>query len=511
MVNLLNLSQIKFGSQVQSPASNKTTKASIFYVNDVHSNLTNMERIKSASDEFDAFVSSKDCDKLKLSAGDFALGSNVPLNNLAVAAENSMHIMASAGGNHEFDLLKKDLSKVFEKSNYKVMGLNVDIPETTDSNKELKTEITKSYIQEQNGTKYGMIGLFPFDFLAHVTVKNEYKDFNIIPLDKTKMLIQQEVDKLKSKGVNKIIILSHAGYNADVEIAKSVEGIDAIIGGHSHDLIEGIQEGKNLFYSKKTGEPTIITQAGKDGKYFGVLNLEFNENGVITKAQNNVSKTENYPKSAIMKFLVDKFLGKPIVVGRINSAPNEPPSLVKENACADLLNDAVRSELNVDIAMLNSANIRSQFEPGDLTDRDIAELTPFKNKMAIVKLTEKEVVDAVKNASKSMNDKQHMPGLAQFSGLRYTLTKKGEVKNIVFVDKTGKEIQIDINNPNPNKIYRVGLDSFLLRGGNGYISDKTEQAEKIYDFDKDFLVVNYIKKLNKPIDIKPDGRITIVD
>lgn len=512
MVNSVSSPQIisKINGSDKSDKS-KTTRTSIFYLNDEHSQIANMERLKSASDEFDAFVPSENTDKLKFSAGDFALGPGIPLNKLAVIAQNAMGIMATAGGNHEFDPLKKDLTSILTNNNYKILGLNVNIPETTPENKELKKDVTTSYIQEQNGTKYGVIGLFPFDFIDHVTYKKEYPDFEILPLEKTIPLVQKEINKLKEQGVNKIIVLSHTGYNNDIKLAQSVEGIDVIIGGHTHDLIKGIEEGKNLFYSKKTGEPTIITQAGKDGNYFGVLNLEFNENGVITKAQNNVSKTDVFPKSSIIRFFTDKILGKPAVIGVINSAPNEIPSLVKENPTANLINDAVKSELNVDIVMMNSANLRSNFEAGTLTDRDLVSITPFKNKMCIVKLTEKELVDAIKNGAKSLADVDSMPGLAQFSGVKYTMTKTGEVKSVTVLGKDGREVQIDINNPSQTKSYRVAMDDFVLRGGNGYISDKTDIAEAKFDFTKDKLVIDYLKKLNKPVDIKADGRIKIID
>lgn len=499
-------------SQSQIPQSQpKTTKVSIFYVNDEHSNVPNMERLKTASDEFDSFASSEHVDKLKFSAGDFCIGSNKTLNELAVNAQNSMGIMATAGGNHEFDLLKKDLVDVLANNNYKLLGLNIEIPETTEENKKLRQEVAKSYIQEQNGTKYGVIGLFPFDFMGHVTNPKEYHDFKPLSIEKTVPLLQEEIDKIKAQGVNKIIVLSHAGYYIDVHLAKSVEGIDVIIGGHTHNLIEGIKEGKNLFYSKKTGEPTIITQAGKDGKYFGVINLEFNENGVITTAQNNVSKTVNFNRSPIMKYLTDKFLGKPQAVGVINSAPIKVFTLVEENPSAGFVEDAIKNELGVDVAIMNSANMRENFKKGPITDRDISELTPFKNKMGIVKLSEKELVDAIKVGAKSLTDKDTMPGLLQVSGLRYTVTKSGEVKEVSFIDKEGKENQIDINNPNTFKTYRVGTDVFVAMGGNGYISDKWDSAEAQFDFDKDKLVMDYIKRLNRPIDIKTDGRILVVE
>jgi len=493
----------------QSP--NKTTKTSIFYINDVHANVSNMERLKSASDEFDAFVPSKDTDKLKFSAGDIIAGRDPKLGKLAVEFQNSTGIMASAGGNHEFDLNKEDLSEILKDKEFKFLGMNAEIPSTNESFKKLDEEMISSYIQEQNGTKYGVIGLLPPDFAYHQTDPDEYKDVKILATKEYAPLVQKEIDKMKEQGINKIIVLSHAGYEDDIELAKSVEGIDIIIGGHTHTLIEDIKENENLFYSAKTGAPTIITQAGKDGKYFGVLNLEFNENGVITKAQNNVNETKNYPKSKIAQYFTDKFLGKPKIYGKINSAPNDPPRLSTEQASADFILDVMKSELNVDATIFNSAQLRDTFKPGDLTDRDLAELSPFKNKISIIKLTEKELVDAIKVGTQSFTNEEHVPGLLQVSGLKYTATTAGDVKEIIFVNKDGKETKIDVNNPNPFKTYRVGTNEYVGKGGNGYIANKHNEAEVNFDFDQDKLIVDYMKKQTKPIDIKTDGRITILD
>lgn len=490
----------------------KLTSTSIFYVNDEHSNVQNMERLLTASDQFDAFVPSQKTDKLKFSEGDFALGTDKNLNKLAITAQNIIGIMASAGGNHEFDINKKDLAEVLKNHNYKLLGINLEIPQTSEENKEISKEITNSYIQEQNGTKYGVIGLLPFDFIFHATDAKEYKDFHVLSIEETIPRLQKEIDNMKKQGVNKIIVLSHAGYDSDVKLAQSVEGIDVILGGHTHDLIKGVQEGKNLFYSKKTGEPTIITQAGKNGDYFGVLNLQFDENGVIKTAQNNVIDTQNYSKNLVMQYFVDKILGKAKVIGTINSAPKEKPSLVKENPTADFILDVVRTELGVDLVILNSGCLRSSFEVGKLTDRDLAGTTPFKNKLCIVKLNERELVNAIKIGAKSLTDVNNMPGIVQVSGLKYTITKSGELKQLTYIDKEGKEIPIDINNPNPNKIYRVGTDDFVARGGNKYLAANTyDNAEVKFDFDKNKIVADSTIKSNKPIDIKTDGRVQIVD
>lgn len=498
-------------SAVNASIAPKTTRTSIFYVNDEHSHIPNMEKLKTASDEFDSFVPSEKADKLKFSAGDFCLGRGIQDSKLAITAQNSMGIMATAGGNHEFDLKKEELAEVLKDSKYKFLGLNVDVPQDCDDNKKISKDILKSYVQEQNGTKYGVIGLLPHDFHFHSTDPVEYKNYNILPMEETVSRMQNEIDNLNKQGIDKIIVLSHGGYLADIKLAKAVEGIDVIIGGHSHDLIKGVKEDKNLFYSKKTGAPTIITQAGKDGNYFGVLNLEFDDKGVITKAQNNVSKTEGFQRSPIIKYFTDKFLGKSEVVGRITSAVKEPPSLVKENPSADFICDIERKELGSDIAIMNSANMRASFEVGPLSTRDISGLAPFKNKMCIIKLTEKELVDAIKAGAKSLTSDENMPGILQVSGLKYTITKSGELKEVKFIDKDKKETVIDINNPSTTKTYRTAMDDFVAKGGNGYISNKLKDAEIRFDFDKDKVVIDYFKKQTKPVKIKVDERITIVD
>ena len=59
--------------------------------------------------------------------------------------------------------------------------------------------------------------------------------------------LQKEIDKFEKQGINKIILLSHAGFHDEQEIAKNTEGIDIIIGGHFHNLLKGVTENQNLF------------------------------------------------------------------------------------------------------------------------------------------------------------------------------------------------------------------------------------------------------------------------
>lgn len=488
---------------------NGTTRASIFYLNDIHGQISKMERIETASKAFDSFTPSTKTDKLKFASGDVLLGEDLKVNKSAVQFLNSIGITATAVGNHELDISPQDLVDLTKDANFKMLGLNANI----DQKNPLNQKITKSYIEEKDGAKYGVIGLMPIDLFTRLKYKERFEGLNVDKIEETIKEVQSEVDEMQKKGINKIILLSHIGYSKDVKIAKEVTGIDVILGGHSHDLIEGIQEGKNLFYSQKTGDATIITQTGKDGNYFGVLNVEFDDKGTITTAQNNVTSTNKFQKNASLGYIFDTIFGKAIKVGEIaSSTPFSELAYTNENPHANFFTDAMRSELKTDIAILNSANLRGTFEVGKITDRDISEITPFKNQMTIMTINEKELVDALKHGAKSMTKPDHKPGILQVSGLKYTINKGGKLIDAKFLDKTGKEVLIDINNPNNFKTYSVAIDDYYAKGKDDFsMLKKIDKLEKLFDFDKDKLAIDYMKKMGKPVDIKPDGRITVID
>ncbi len=169
-------------------------------------------------------------------------------------------------------------------------------------------KVHSSTIEEHNGHKYGIIGTTPIDLYKRSKEGTIQKDITVDNVKETIEDIQTEANILQSQGINKIILLSHLGYTLDKIIANQTQGIDVILGGHSHDLLFDVKEGENLFYSKN-GEPVVITQAGRDGKNFGILNLEFDQNGVIKKVQNNIGNTREFKRYAPIKYLFDKVFG----------------------------------------------------------------------------------------------------------------------------------------------------------------------------------------------------------
>lgn len=499
----------------------KYIHTSWLYVNDVHGKMTNMERIYNISKEFDksdskeitsfyANVSQNDISKFKVSSGDIILGANYTHNQVANQFMNWSGFIASALGNHELDIVDPgNFAKLLENSKYKMLASNVEI----DKNSPLHGRIEKSMIVEKDGEKYGLIGIAPSDMKERVKMNNTLKDFKVSNVDETIKIVQDEVNKLKEQGINKIVVLSHEGIKNDRRLAQETEGIDIIFGAHTHDLIEGIQEGKNLFYSK-SGEPTIITQAGKDGENVGILNVDFDENGVIKRAQNNVIKTRAYNRPLFVKDSVEDILGKPEVIGRVKAAVPPPEKrLAQNNPHGNLIADAMRSELGTDIAILNAGNIRGSFTPGPIDTRLISDITPFEDHMMILGLTEKQIVDSVKVGLKSITRSTNKPGILLVSGLKYKANTKGELLEMEFIDKDNNIHKIDVNNPDPNKKYTVAADDFYATGGDGYLESNKNPDFVIQkcDFDKNKLACDYIKKLDQPIEIKDDNRVQIIE
>lgn len=490
--------------------NNSNVKTSIFYINDLHGQNIRMERMLNAVNQFDSFKQSG-TDKMKFASGDIMLGEDEKYVKVANKFLNLGGFLATAMGNHECDMPTEQFVNLINDKKYKFLGLNVNPSKDNPINK----CIEKSYVQEINGNKYGVIGLVPSDLSLHVKLQEHLPDLHVeSDFKKTISEVQKEVDKFKAQDINKIIVLSHSGYRQDVQLAKQVKGIDIILGAHTHNLLEGIEENKNLFYSPD-GEPVIITQAGRDGKNFGVLNVEFNDKGIITKVQNNIGKTDDYNRSLIARKQFEQILGTPEVVGKISYAEKFPEDMyIQENAHCDFIMDAMRKELNTDIALMNAANIRGQFEQGRIDTRDLAVISPFANKVVVTDISEDELVNAIKRRiAATTKSSSHRPGIVQVSGLKYSFSKDGRLLSMSFIDKNNKETPIDIINPRKDKVYSCATDDFCIQcedGGLG-LPHRLENAKKVYDYDKDVVVANYIKHQSEPIEIKSDNRITMSD
>ncbi|MGR3363286.1 MAG: metallophosphoesterase, partial [Maritimibacter harenae] len=175
----------------------------------------------------------------------------------ALAAEmmNKMGYDAMTVGNHEFDDGPEVLRGFMDTVDFPVLMSNADVS----GEPLLADALTKSTVIEKGGEKIGLIGLTPQD-----TDELSSPGPNVIFTDPSDA-VQGEVDKLTDMGVNKIIVLSHSGYQVDQTVAQNTDGVDVIVGGHSNTLL-GDMDGAAGPYPTVVNNVQIV-QAYAYGKF----------------------------------------------------------------------------------------------------------------------------------------------------------------------------------------------------------------------------------------------------
>ena len=486
--------------------STNNTRLKIFYTNDWHGQTDNMGGILGASLQFDSCTQGQKLDTLKLIAGDSWTGANTKKNSLILNLMNYMGFDACAVGNHELDSGSKGLLDTIKSSYHtKFVSSNLKTKQG-----ETPNGIVSSFVKEENGNKYGIIGLSPID-LKTVVAEEKIPDLDVLSLNDTIKNTQAEIDKLKAQGVNKIIILSHIGKDLDTTLAQSLDGVDIIVGGHSHDKIQSASEGENLVRSK-SGEPVIILQTGQNAENYGILDVQFNPEGILTKVRNSVMET-NKKKSSVIESIKESEIGVSPSIGFVQETQPLPQNRrLAPSPWTACIADSMRDALNTDVALINSANIRKVPQAGKLTERDVEESAPMKNDLMKTKMSEEQIVTAIKNAAqRSFGSSDGYPGLLQCSGIRYTIDSNGKLLSLSFVDRLGNESAVDINNPSKTKMYGVALDSFLANGKE-YPEMKPYYEVERFNYDKDTTMINYIKQRPEKdrLVFKDDGRLKIV-
>ena len=119
-------------------------------------------------------------------------------------------------------------------------------------------------IKEINGVAVAIIGqAFPYTPIANPAWQTPNWTFGIRESE-----MQQTINEARAKGAQAVVLLSHNGMDVDLKMAARVTGLDAILGGHTHD---GVPQPVIV---KNAGGQTIVTNAGSNGKFLGVLDLD---------------------------------------------------------------------------------------------------------------------------------------------------------------------------------------------------------------------------------------------
>ena len=161
----------------------------------------------------------------------------------------------------EFTLGAKRVQEIVEKDfagSIEFLAQNV---KTTD----FEDLVFKPYtLREMNGVPVAIVGqAFPYTPIANPRYMVPDWTFGIQDEH-----LQKMVDEARGKGAQVVVVLSHNGMDVDLKMASRLRGVDAILGGHTHDGVPA------PIVVKNAGGQTLVTNAGSNGKFLGVLDFD---------------------------------------------------------------------------------------------------------------------------------------------------------------------------------------------------------------------------------------------
>jgi 5'-nucleotidase len=204
------------------------------------------------------------------------------------AVMNTVCFDAFTLGNHEFDSGDAGLVKFIDFLHADTKNCNTPVlsANLNPAGSSLKQRVQPYTIIQRAGQNIGVIGITA----AYKTMHASRPDTGTTLADEV-TTAQANIDALRAVGVNKIILMAHEGYDADIAIAAKLDGVDVIVGGDSHTLLgPDSMKGFGLTpagaYSTeltdKYGKKVCIVQAWQYNYAVGELKVHFDESGDVT-------------------------------------------------------------------------------------------------------------------------------------------------------------------------------------------------------------------------------------
>ena len=202
-------------------------------------------------------------------------------------------------------------------------------------------------------------------------------------------MLPKTIAEIEGQGVNKIILLSHVGLPRDMKIAAAVDGIDVIVGGHSHTKLDEYP----MVVSAPNGKPVQIVQAYAYSKYLGELNVVFDDNGDVVEAEGKewLLDAMVQPDAEMAAFIQEAAAPleeiKAEVVGKTTKGIDGDRKSCRAGECemgvlvAEAMLDRVKDQ-GVSIAIQNGGGLRASIDEGDITMGEVLTVLPFQNTLA---------------------------------------------------------------------------------------------------------------------------------
>lgn len=470
-------------------------------------------RVKAAIDARRAELKGKNV--LTLDAGDQFQGSLFYTTyKSAPIAEfmNGIGFDAMAVGNHEFDDGPEELAKFIDALKFPMISGNT----LAGLNTPIANKIKPYIIKEFGAEKVAVVSV-----LATDTEETSSPGDSVLLADEIGYL-KDAVKEIEGQGVNKIVLLSHVGYVKDQEIAKAVDGIDVIVGGHSHTLLSNTDEKAQGPYptlvKNPSGKDVPIVQAYAYSKYLGDLTVVFDDKGAVTSSKGDpklldasVKPDDGFvAKVAELAGPIEELKQKEI--GSTSEAidGSRETCRVKECAMGNLVADAMVDRLQdqgVTIAIQNGGGLRASIDAGTVTMGEVLTVLPFQNTLASFQLKGSDIVAALENGVGQIEEGAGR--FPQVSGLKYAFDKSKPAGSRI------SDVQVKVGDDfvaiDADTIYGVATNNYMRSGGDGYKVFATG-GQNAYDFGPglETVVADYIAK-NGTYKPYTDGRITVIE
>ncbi len=526
--------------------THKALSTSIIHINDNHSHLTsetmdlefNGVKTRTTMGGFSRVASKikalqdSETNPITVSAGDFIQGTlyySVYKGDADTLLMNEVAWDAITLGNHEFDDGDEGLKKLIDNLDADIISANVEAKKgsTLDG-------YWKPYkIIEREGEKIGLIGL---EISQKTKVSSRPSD-DIIFYDEVETT-QKYVDELRSKGINKIILVSHFGMKNDLDLATKVDGVDIIIDGDSHSLLGDFSSvGLKSHYdeypkkvSSKSGERVCVASAWQYNYTVGDLEVDFSKDGLVEKCEgkstlllgesflqkdaegNRVDVNESV-KAQIMAVInendnleiveedaatlikletysQDIEEKKSEVVGSSkeylghNRIPGDKKDGVSELALGSDIAPLVaksfyEKSLRADACIQNAGGVRIAIDEGDITIGEAYTLLPFSNTLFELDMSGAEIKQVLEDAMNNYINEGGSTGSFPYAyGLRYDVdtqaTSNNRISNLEILNRETQTFS-PIEN---STMYVIVTNDYIASGRDGYTTFKTIQEQR---------------------------------
>ncbi|MEW6713031.1 MAG: bifunctional UDP-sugar hydrolase/5'-nucleotidase, partial [Candidatus Riflebacteria bacterium] len=372
-------------------------------------------------------------------------------------------------GNHEFDGGQAALAEALTYARFPILAANIQFKKIPELQSKLKPWVMIKAGPAEDPVKVAIIGITA-ENLPEIVPSVFVKDIDVLGAEET---LKRYLPEIQMAGAEVILLLSHLGWEKELQLFENFPELDGILGGHSHlaisppAVVEGPQGHR------------FLSEPGEWGKGVTRYDLIFDrdaERALQVTAAALVPMNEGIPEDGQIKQQADGLWQQiqvkvNIPIGKTSVYLNGDREHIRtrETNLGNLVADCVADTVAADMAVMNGGGIRSSIATGTVTIGDCLNVLPFDNYLIKVEMTGATLTKIFEQVREAIGHESGFGGFLQVSrGLQVKY-----YSNLVVVTFNGQPVE-------PLKKYTVATNDFLSGGGNGLTafleSDTTEST-----------------------------------